>query len=143
MSSLRRLSIKQRLFINGGALVVAMTIMLLILFYQSAQLTSLARTQQLVEQISTDVLMFRRHEKDFMMRTDLKYLQRWQEHYQQMAQRSSELMTLLQRHAIEQQPLQSFLQLTSSYQQSFNQLVQQQQLIGLQYDAGLLGELRQ
>ena len=143
MSSLRRLSIKQRLFINGGALVVAMTIMLLILFYQSAQLTSLARTQQLVEQISTDVLMFRRHEKDFMMRTDLKYLQRWQEHYQQMAQRSRELMTLLQRHAIDQQPLQSFLQLTSSYQQSFNQLVQQQQVIGLQYNAGLLGEFRQ
>ena len=143
MGSLRRLSIKQRLFINGGALVVAMTIMLLILFYQSAQLTSLARTQQLVEQISTDVLMFRRHEKDFMMRTDLKYLQRWQEHYQQMAQRSSELMTLLQRHAIDQQPLQSFLQLTSSYQQSFNQLVQQQQVIGLEYNAGLLGELRE
>ena len=115
MSSLRRLSIKQRLLMNGIALVVAMSLMLLILFYQSAQLTSLARTQQLVEQISTDVLMFRRHEKDFMMRTDLKYLQRWQEHYQQMTQRSSELMTLLQRHAIDQQPLHSFLQLTSSY----------------------------
>ena len=49
MSQLRKLSIKQRLFINGGALVIAMAIMLLILFYQGAQLTSLARTQQLVE----------------------------------------------------------------------------------------------
>ena len=86
MSNLRRLSIKQRLFINGGALVVAMAIMLFILFYQSGQLTSLAKTQQLVEQISTDVLMFRRHEKDFMMRTDLKYQQRLQDHYQQMEQ---------------------------------------------------------
>jgi len=84
MSVLRQFSIKQRLFVNGGALVVAMGIMLWILFYQSAQLTSLARTQQLVEQISTDVLMFRRHEKDFMARTELKYQQRLNDHFDTM-----------------------------------------------------------
>ena len=142
MESLRYLSIKQRLFINGGALVLAMAIMLLILFYQSAQLTSLARTQQLVEQISTDVLMFRRHEKDFMMRTDLKYQKRLEEHYQLMQQRAEELAGLLQQHKIDDQPLQRFRQLTSEYLQSFNQLVNQQAVIGFNPDNGLQAELR-
>ncbi|MDP5135969.1 HAMP domain-containing methyl-accepting chemotaxis protein [Rheinheimera baltica] len=142
MSVLRQFSIKQRLFVNGGALVVAMGIMLWILFYQSAQLTSLARTQQLVEQISTDVLMFRRHEKDFMARTELKYQQRLNDHFDTMHQHVFELNDLLQRHAIDQQPLNTFSELTSSYQQRFNQLVTLQQTIGLDPQSGVLGTLR-
>ncbi|MDP5144361.1 methyl-accepting chemotaxis protein [Rheinheimera baltica] len=142
MSVLRQFSIKQRLFVNGGALVVAMGIMLWILFYQSAQLTSLARTQQLVEQISTDVLMFRRHEKDFMARTELKYQQRLNDHFDTMQQHVSELNELLQRHAIEQQPLNTFSELTATYKQRFNQLVTLQQTIGLDPQSGVLGTLR-
>ncbi|MDP5189055.1 methyl-accepting chemotaxis protein [Rheinheimera baltica] len=142
MSVLRQFSIKQRLFVNGGALVVAMGIMLWILFYQSAQLTSLARTQQLVEQISTDVLMFRRHEKDFMARTELKYQQRLNDHFDTMQQHVSELNELLQRHAIEQQPLNTFSELTATYKQRFNQLVTLQQTIGLDPQSGILGTLR-
>ncbi|MBZ9611210.1 methyl-accepting chemotaxis protein [Rheinheimera maricola] len=143
MSSLRRLSIKQRLFINGGALVVAMAVMLLILFYQGSQLTSLARTQQLVEQISADVLMFRRHEKDFMARTELKYQQRLNDHYNTMQQHTAELDVLLQHHNIDQKPLATFLALTDGYQQKFNQLVVSQQRLGLDAQSGLIGELRQ
>lgn len=143
MSQLRKLSIKQRLFINGGALVIAMAIMLLILFYQGAQLTSLARTQQLVEQISADVLMFRRHEKDFMARTELKYQQRLNDHYQLMLQHTEELDALLQRHGIDQTPLRTFSGYTSSYQQKFNQLDESQQRLGLDAQSGLMGELRQ
>lgn len=143
MSQLRKLSIKQRLFINGGALVIAMAIMLLILFYQGAQLTSLARTQQLVEQISADVLMFRRHEKDFMARTELKYQQRLNDHYQLMQQHITELDALLQRHDIDQAPLRTFSGYTASYQQKFNQLVESQQRLGLDAQSGLIGDLRQ
>ena len=117
MSGLRRLSIKQRLFINGIALVAAMVVMLLILFYQSSKLTSLATTQQLVEQIAADVLMLRRHEKDFVMRTDLKYQQRLNDHYSQMQQRATELQQLLVQHNIDAKPLQQFLELKSCHQQ--------------------------
>ena len=143
MSQLRKLSIKQRLFINGGALVVAMAVMLLILFYQGSQLTSLARAQQLVEQINTDVLMFRRHEKDFVMRTDVKYQQRLNDHYQTMQQHAKELNELLAEHGIEQKPLNDFLTLTESYKQKFNNLVAIQQRVGLDHESGLMGELRQ
>ncbi|WP_290613489.1 hypothetical protein [Arsukibacterium sp. UBA3155] len=60
MKLLRQLTIKQRLLANAFALIIAMLMMLAILFYQSNQLSSLAATQQLVEQLNTDVLMLRR-----------------------------------------------------------------------------------
>lgn len=143
MNQLRKLSIKNRLFINGGALIIAMAVMLSLLFYQSAQLTSLARTQQLVEQISADVLTFRRFEKDFVMRSELQYQQRLNDHYSQMQQRATELQQLLMTHDINANPLQQFLSLTAQYHQAFNQLVAQQQVIGLTPASGMMGELRQ
>src|SRR5690606_3378027 len=42
-----------------------------------------------------------------------------------------------------QEPLNSFLVLTDSYQQKFNQLVAMQQRLGLDPKSGLIGELRQ
>ena len=142
MSRLRSLSIKQRLYINGAALVVAMVIMLAILFYQGAQLTGLARTQQLVEQISADVLMFRRHEKDFLARTDLKYQQRLNDHFKVMQEHATELNTLLIGYGIDNTPLATFSAITADYQNTFNQLVSAQQKLGLDTESGLLGELR-
>lgn len=142
MSGLRRLSIKQRLFINGIALVLAMVVMLLILFYQSSKLTSLAEAQQVVEQIAADVLMLRRHEKDFVMRTELKYQQRHSDHSAAMAGRVATLQRLLQQHAIDQAPLQQFSTLTQSYRQSFAELVSQQQRLGLTPQDGVTAELR-
>lgn len=143
MGMLRRLTIKQRLLINGLALVAAMLMMLGILFYQSAELNSLTRMQQLVEQLNTDVLSFRRHEKDFVMRSELRYQQQLHSRFQQMQNRVSELSLLLADHQLDIAPLQRFSALTEQYLQSFNQLVAQQQVIGLDEDSGLMGALRQ
>ncbi|WP_333606481.1 methyl-accepting chemotaxis protein [Arsukibacterium sp.] len=142
MSLMRRFTIKQRLFLIAATLMLAILAMLLILFMQSQQLTSLARTQQLVEQLNTDVLMLRRHEKDFVMRTELRYLQRHSDRVSLMRERSTELRQLLARHNIDQAPLQQFLQFAEQYQTSFNQLVALQQRIGLTANDGLQGELR-
>lgn len=143
MSMLRRLTIKQRLLINGVALVAAMLMMLGILFYQSAELNSLTRMQQLVEQLNTDVLSFRRHEKDFVMRSGLRYQQQLHSRFQQTQSKVSELGLLLAEHQLDTTPLQRFSALTEQYLQSFNQLVAQQQVIGLDEDSGLMGALRQ
>ena len=142
MSVFREYSIKQRLFVNGFALVIAMGLMLFILFYQGSQMSSLARTQQLIEQINTDVLIFRRHEKDFLMRTDVKYQQRLNDHAKLMEQRAAELAKLLEKHVIDVQPLTGFMSLTQQYETAFNQLVQLQTQIGLNAESGLMGELR-
>ena len=139
----RQFSIKQRLMINGMAMVVGMLIMLLLLFYQSNQLTSLAQAQEQVQRLNTDVLMFRRHEKDFLLRFEMRYLDRMQQHYTGMQQLASDLDTRLQQHRIDRSALQQFNQLTEQYQRSFTALVRQYELMGLTPDEGLQGELRQ
>ncbi|SNY57565.1 methyl-accepting chemotaxis sensory transducer [Arsukibacterium tuosuense] len=142
MKLLRRLTIKQRLLANAFALIIAMLLMLAILFYQSNQLSSLATTQQLVEQLNTDVLMLRRHEKDFMMRSDLKYQQRLNDRIQQLTDKVRSLREYLHNHDIPVAPLDRFNQLTAEYQQVFNSLVAQQQQLGLTPEEGLKGRLR-
>ncbi|SEA04709.1 methyl-accepting chemotaxis protein [Alkalimonas amylolytica] len=139
----RQFSIKQRLMANGIALVLAMLVMLWLLFYQSSQLTSLAEAQEGVQRLNTDVLMFRRHEKDFLLRYEARYLERMQQHYSGMQQLTNTLDASLQRHGIDRGPLQEFSQLTERYQQSFAALVRQYQLMGLTPSEGLQGELRQ
>ncbi|MEE2001959.1 methyl-accepting chemotaxis protein [Alkalimonas sp. MEB108] len=139
----RQFSIKQRLMANGIALVLAMLVMLWLLFYQSSQLTSLAKAQESVQRLNTDVLMFRRHEKDFLLRFEARYLERMQQHYSGMQQLAASLDADLQQHGIDRQPLQEFSQLTERYQQSFAALVRQYQLMGLTPAEGLQGELRQ
>jgi methyl-accepting chemotaxis protein len=119
-----------------------MLIMLVILFYQSAQLTSLAATQQLVEQLNTDVLMLRRHEKDFVMRQDLKYQQRLTDRMVLLNAKVNSLGQYLEQHDIATGPLKRFSQLTAEYQQVFNSLVAKQQQMGLTSEEGLRGLLR-
>ncbi|WP_019675737.1 methyl-accepting chemotaxis protein [Arsukibacterium perlucidum] len=143
MQLLRRLTIKQRLLANAFALIIAMLLMLAILFFQSNQLSSLASTQQLVEQLNTKVLMLRRHEKDFMMRSDLKYQKRLNDRIQELTDMVSSLRQHLQRHDIAVEPLNRFSQLTTEYQQVFNSLVAQQQQLGLTPEEGLQGRLRE
>uniref|UniRef100_UPI0040487160 HAMP domain-containing protein n=1 Tax=Rheinheimera sp. TaxID=1869214 RepID=UPI0040487160 len=128
MSGLRRLSIKQRLFINGIALVAAMVVMLLILFYQSSKLTSLATTQQLVEQIAADVLMLRRAEKDFLLRKDLAYQQQFASI---VAQLTSQIAADGDSGRLIQQ-----------YQRSFEALVSASQQMGLDETQGVTGVMR-
>tara|TARA_R110002126_G_scaffold172606_12_gene321387 strand:+ start:2792 stop:4654 length:1863 start_codon:yes stop_codon:yes gene_type:complete len=142
MKLLRELTIKQRLLANAFALIIAMLLMLAILFYQSSQLTSLAATQQLIEQLNTDVLMLRRHEKDFLMRNDLKYQQRLNDRVQQLNEKTGNLRQYLQQHGIAVEPLNRFNQLTTEYQKTFTSLVAQQQQLGLTAAEGLQGRLR-
>ncbi|MEE2024085.1 methyl-accepting chemotaxis protein [Alkalimonas mucilaginosa] len=139
----RQFSIKQRLMANGIALLLAMLVMLWLLFYQSSQLTSLAQAQESVQRLNTDVLMFRRHEKDFLLRFESRYLERMQQHYSGTQQLVGSLDANLQQHGIDRRPLQEFSQLTERYQQSFAALVQQYQRMGLTPEQGLQVELRQ
>lgn len=138
----RQFSIKQRLLVNGIALGLAMLVMLLLLIYQSNQLTSLAQAQVNVQRLNTDVLMFRRHEKDFLLRFEVRYLERMQQHYSGMLQLTSRLDGQLDHHGIDRRSLHEFTQLTEQYQQSFASLVQQYQVMGLTPEQGLQGELR-
>ncbi|WP_290613487.1 methyl-accepting chemotaxis protein [Arsukibacterium sp. UBA3155] len=78
-----------------------------------------------------------------MMRTDLKYQQRLNDQIEQLTTKVAALRQYLAKHNIDVAPLNQFSQLTSEYQNVFNNLVSQQKQLGLSAAEGLQGRLRE
>jgi methyl-accepting chemotaxis protein len=142
MNFLRQLSIRQRLLLNAITVAVAMLIMLGLLLFQSSQLTKLASLRLEVEQLNLLVLQLRRSEKDFLVRSDLEYQQKFNQSAAELNKKSALLSEGLAAQDIDTAPLISFTGFTKSYQQLFNQLVQLSEQVGLDPQSGLYGELR-
>ncbi len=139
---LRNYSIKQRLLFNAVSVGIALLLMLALLIYQSAQQTELAELRLKVSALNNDVLALRRHEKDFLMRLELSYQDKYQQEFQRLYQDSQLLKTGLQQAAISTAPLDDFLHQTDLYQQQFQQLVKLSTEVGLTPQSGLYGQLR-
>jgi len=142
MAFLRQFSIRQRLLLNAITVAVSMLIMLGLLLFQSSQLTTLAELRLEVDQLNLNVLQLRRSEKDFLLRSDLEYQQKFNQTATQLNQKVQALSEGLAAQDIDSAPLQSFAGFTKSYQELFNQLVQLSQQVGLDPTSGLYGELR-
>lgn len=139
---LRNFSIKQRLLINAIAVGVAMLMMLLLLIYQSSQQSSLAALRLNVASLHTDVLTLRRHEKDFLMRRELSYQEKYHQVFKKLQTDISDLKQGLQDADIDTAPLDDFSRQTELYQQQFDQAVSLWQQVGLDPQSGLYGGLR-
>ncbi|WP_425642856.1 methyl-accepting chemotaxis protein [Marinomonas gallaica] len=81
------------------------------------------------------MLQLRRHEKDFMLRLDMKYAERF-------ASKISILNNQIQNAQIDEQTKNTLMKLSGTYQKSFTNYVEQQQRIGLGSDQGILGKMR-
>ncbi|WP_306519687.1 methyl-accepting chemotaxis protein [Rheinheimera sp.] len=139
---LRNFSIKQRLLLNGLAVGLAMLVMLALLIYQSAQQGELAELRLDIDTLKTDVLTLRRHEKDFLMRKDLSYRDKYQKSHSELEQHSEHLKQGLQQAGIDTAALEEFDRQTDSYQQQFAKVVQLSEQVGLDHQSGLYGKLR-
>jgi methyl-accepting chemotaxis protein len=139
---LRNFSIKQRLLINAIAVGVAMLIMLLLLIYQSKQQSVLSELRLDISTLKTDVLSLRRHEKDFLMRRELPYQDKYHKEFKELQNHINHLKEGLQQADIETAPLDDFARQTQLYQQQFDQAVTLWQEVGLDPQSGLYGALR-
>ncbi len=139
---LRRFTISQRLIGMGVTMALAMTVLLLTMLQQNHDLKQLEHADKLVEILKTDVLMLRRHEKDFLLRLELKHQGLHQDSVRRVMEHSETLRTILTQYRLQTSALDTFLQQTAAYQQSFAALVQQRQTIGLHDKDGLAGAMR-
>lgn len=139
---LRQFTIAQRLMGMGLAMAVAMTLLLLTMLQQNHDLKQLEHADKLVEMLKTDVLMLRRHEKDFLLRLDLKHQQLHQDSFQRISQHSAALRAILKEYQLQSAALDTFEQQAGAYQQSFAALVQKRRDIGLHDKDGLTGTMR-
>lgn len=139
---LRNFSIKQRLLLNGVAVGLAMLVMLALLIYQSAQQSTLAELRLDIDNFKVDVLTLRRHEKDFLMRKDLSYVEKYQKSHSELEAHSNHLKQGLHSAGIDTSALEEFSRQTDSYQQHFAKVVELSEQVGLDHKSGLYGKLR-
>lgn len=139
---LRQFTIAQRLTGMGLAMALAMTLLLLTMLQQNHDLKQLEQADKLVEMLKTDVLMLRRHEKDFLLRLDLKHQQLHQDSFQRIGEHSKALRAILTDYQLQTAALDTFEQQAGAYQQSFTALVQKRRDIGLHDKDGLTGAMR-
>ena len=139
---LRNLSIKHRLLVNSAVVGAAMLVMLMLLIFQSHQLKDIAHLQVEIAQLDTDVLTLRRHEKDFLMRSDMAYVEKYSQSMQKLQQDIKQLSESMKDQDIDTQALQTFATQTSAYQQRFEELVAKANSVGLDHQSGYYGALR-
>lgn len=139
---LNNISIKNRLISIAAVAVIALSLMLLLMQYQARTLGSLATADKLIAELNTDMLMLRRHEKDFLLRQELRYLPRHQETQQKLEQKLAELKQLLTKLSLPDPHTTEFARLVTNYSNEFAALVALQQQIGLTETDGLQGALR-
>lgn len=94
-------------------------------------------------QSSVDLLMLRRHEKDFLARKDMKYPQRFDKTFEELSERLTALTIVLKSHNLDMEERTSIIVSTlNQYQIQFHQLVNQVNAIeGVDVASNLIAEL--
>lgn len=120
------LSIRAKLFLINA------TLLLFVALYGYVEHSSLQRLQSLEHASSqnlsseVDLLMLRRHEKDFLARKDLKYPKRFDATFEKMSERLDDLSNTLIRNQLNfTTSMETIKQTLNQYQVQFHQLVSQ------------------
>lgn len=134
--------IKHKLIMNSIILVVAMILMLILLTYSVSELESDVVVARQIGALETSVLQLRRDEKDFLLRNDLKYFDKFtktMKDTQEKIHMLSQSALILSGGASEINAIRTVL---ANYEKHFSALVESQQRIGLTPKTGLYGDLR-
>ena len=95
-----------------------------------------------ISNIQTDMLMLRRHEKDFLARNDLKYVKKFDSTFNKLKTEIGKLENELLAVGINSAQAITLLENFSIYNESFHKVVTSQKKIGLHSKDGLYGSLR-
>jgi methyl-accepting chemotaxis protein len=93
-------------------------------------------------QVEAEMLMLRRHEKDFIARKDLKYLKKFDKTFSKISNSLNQVDQELLSVDITSQHIKGLGQVLNLYRDKFSHLVKQQQKVGLHAKDGLYGSLR-
>jgi len=119
-----------------------MLMMLLLLIFQSRQFSEIAQLQVEISQLETDVLALRRHEKDFLMRLDISYVEKFKKSNEQLNRNIALLKESMTEQSIDTAPLLLFSTQTEAYRSQFDSMVAKATQIGLDHQSGFYGDLR-
>ncbi|ASG09355.1 methyl-accepting chemotaxis protein [Vibrio anguillarum] len=130
------MSIKQKLYSLGAIAVIGVLVMLATTTHFSQTTETLNQAINLVDKLEIRLLNLRRNEKDFLLRSDVKYLETFKKNSTLFLDLEQQLsLILLDRDLPSSSQLRQDL---LAYKQGFEKLVQAYSLYGLNEKSGLL-----
>jgi len=136
------LSIKFKFILITLGIVSAIVFSAISQHWSATTLNRLNQAQQLNQNLISDMLMLRRNEKDFLLRSDLKYRDKFVKNLELMQINITQLGELLKSNDIIIEDYESLKSTISIYYLSFQSLVDINRKIGLEKNFGLRGKLR-
>jgi len=139
---LDRLNIKWKLALLAIIAVIGFLILITYNYSSTAALMKFNNISRQTVQLKADMLMLRRHEKDFIARKDLKYLTKFEQTFAKTTLTLAQVEKQLLSVELVNQHIPDLKRVLTSYHNKFSLLVKQQQNIGLHAKDGLYGSLR-
>ena len=136
------LSIRAKLVIVTILTIIGFIILVLFNYQSNTRLDYLNNVESSVEKLQTDILNLRKHEKDFLLRKDLKYLKLFDERFEQLKEDREVVKKEFIKLEIDLGKINYFYKISDSYKKEFNKLVSLQVEIGLSPSEKLYGNLR-
>ncbi|WP_158970990.1 hypothetical protein [Paraglaciecola sp. L3A3] len=136
-------SIKTRLIVIMLVCIFGMSILAANQIYNTHRLIQLNNHSRLLLQLNNHLLQLRRHEKDFLLRKDSQYLDKFSQTAEQFKQAASQLQTFFDYSQKNTAMFIDAQQKFSNYTRLFKELVYLHKDIGLDENSGYQGEFRQ
>ncbi|PKI14816.1 methyl-accepting chemotaxis protein [Colwellia sp. 12G3] len=136
------LSIKWKLSLLAILAGIGFAILMFYNYSATSTLMEFNNISRKTVQLEAEMLMLRRHEKDFIARKDLKYLEKFKQTFTEVKVTLEQIERQLLSVDITNQQTIELRELLTTYQNTFFLLVKQQQIVGLNAKDGLYGSLR-
>lgn len=136
------MQIKQKLILNTSVVVVSLVILIVAFLFAEIRLKELIQGKEMAQRQESEMLLLRRHEKDFLARGDEKYASRFEDVAQRIIEQQSALDAMFIESGVEIKAFSNLTTLFGDYRNKFVELVDAKKAMGLSHDQGLEGQLR-
>ncbi|MFT5298116.1 MAG: methyl-accepting chemotaxis protein [Colwellia sp.] len=136
------ISIKWKLSLLAILAGIGFVILITYNYLATETLIKFNNISRLTVQIEADMLMLRRHEKDFIARKDVKYSQKFEKTFTKTTKAISQVKQELLLVDIKNNNIKALSDVLNLYRDKFVLLVKQQKTVGLHAKDGLYGSLR-
>ncbi|MGK0247417.1 MAG: methyl-accepting chemotaxis protein [Oleispira sp.] len=142
MDFLSNISIKNKHLIILCCVILGLAFTTAVTVYEFNRIGQLSNILLIKEQLHSDELTLRKHEKNFLARKDIKYGERLSQSFLVMKDRIIQLEVAMSAQNLPISHADTLLTLVTRYQAIFQRLVMLQTEIGLDSRSGLYGSLR-
>ncbi|MCH1929324.1 HAMP domain-containing methyl-accepting chemotaxis protein [Shewanella sp. A25] len=134
--------IRSKLLLSAALSITALIGMFGLQLHSNSVESELSSAAQNVLELERDILMLRKHEKDFFARKEMQYVDKHKEVHSEIDKILPQLAQTFKAYDLPTTALESFDRHLNQYQTAFSDVVQIQQEIGLTPKTGLYGNLR-